>query len=157
MNDKSLYSDFLGKFIRISLLFLGFLYVCGLFISHFHLRRLGIHEFSPFQIQYILTGFTFVLILVAPILVLIVILTIAGKKAPFISKILELSLVIILAGITMIYMILFFFYGDFEWSWIFARSGKIIKFGGIYWLLYGWLVYATGKSLIDDLVRIRRG
>ena len=156
MIEKSPYPIFLGKSIGISALLTGFLYFCGMFISFFHLRRLGIFELFSFQIQYILVGFIFVLILIAPIFIFIVLSAIAGKKTTNVSKFLELSIVSLLAGFTFIYMLLFFFYGNFEWNWILTRSGHIVKFGNLYWLLYSWFFYATGKSLIDDLVKIKR-
>lgn len=155
MIEKSPYSIFLGKFIGISVLLSVFLYVCGMFISFFHLRRFGIFEISSFRIHYILVGFIFVLILMAPILIFIVLSTIAGKKTNIVSKILELSIVSLLAGFTFFYVLLFFFYGDFKWNWILTRFGQIVKLGNLYWLLYVWLFYATGKSLIDDLVKIK--
>jgi len=154
--EKSPYSIFAGKSIGISALLTGFLYVCGMLISFFHLRRLGIFEISSFQIHYILVGFIFVLILMAPILIFIVLSAIAGKKTNTVSKILELSIVGLLAVFTFFYVLLFFFYGNFEWSWILTRFGEIVKIGYIYWLLYAWLFYATGKSLIDDLAKIKR-
>jgi len=156
MTEKSSFSIFLGKSIGISALLLGFLNICGMFISFFHLRRFGIFEISFFQIQYIFVGFIFVLILIAPILIFIVLAAIAEKKTNTLSKILELSIVGLLAAITFIYILLFFFYGDFEWNWILTRFGQVIKFGNIIWLLYAWLFYATGKSLIDDLTKIKR-
>ncbi len=156
MIEKSPHSIFPGKSFGISVFLSCFLYVCGMFISFFHFRRFGIYEISSFQIQYILVGFIFVLILMAPILIFIVLSAIAGKKTNNVSKILELSIVSLLAGITFIYILLFFFYGDFKWNWILTRFGQIVKFGNIYWLLYAWLFYATGKSLIDDLVKIKR-
>ena len=113
MIEKSSYSIFPGKSIGISALLLGFLYVCGMFISYFHLRRLGIFEMFSFQIHYILIGFIFVLVLMAPILIFIVFSAIASKKANKVSKILELSIFSLLAGITFIYILLFFFYGSF--------------------------------------------
>jgi len=153
--EKSPYSIFLGKSIGISALLSGFFYVCGMFIFFFHLRRVGIFEISSFQIQYISVGFIFVLILMAPILIFIVLSAIVNKKTNPVSKILELSVVSLLTGITFIYLLLFFFYGDFKWNWILTRSGQIVKFGNIIWLLYAWLFYATCKSLIDDLAKIK--
>lgn len=155
MIEKSPVSIFPRKSIGISAFLLGFLYVCGMFISFFHLRHFGIFKISSFQIQYILVGFIFVLILMAPILIFIVLSAIACKKTNTVSKILELSIVSLLAGFTFIYMLLLFFYGNFEWNWILTRFGQIVKFGNIYWLLYSWLFYATGKSLIDDLAKIK--
>lgn len=156
MIEKSPYSNFLGKSIGLTALLTGFLYVCGMFISFFHLRRFGIFEISSFRIEYILVGFIFVFILMAPILIFIVFSATAGKKTNLLSKILELSIVSLLAGFTFFYILLFFFYGNFEWNWILTRFGEIVKFGNIYWLLYAWLFYATGKSLIDDLGKIKR-
>lgn len=128
-----------------------------MFVSHFHLRRFGVYDIPFFQIQYLLVGFSFIFILLSPILVLIVFLTIAKRQISMVSKILELAIVSILVTFVLLYMILFFFYGDFEWRWIFTKSGQIIAIGNLYWLLYVWLLYATGKSLIDDLKKIKRG
>lgn len=156
MTDKSPFSGLIGISLGISILFFGFLYFYGFFVSQFHLRQYGIYEISHFQIQYILVGFISVLILMAPILIFIVLLTIAGQKTNRVSKILELSIVSLLAGFTLIYLLYFFFYGDFEWNWILTRFGQIVKIGNIYWLLYAWFFYATCKGLIDDLIKIKR-
>lgn len=102
-------------------------------------------------------GFSFIFILLSPILVLIVFLTIANRQIPMVSKILELAIVSILATFVLLYMILFFFSGNFEWKWIFTKTGMLMRIGNLYWLLYVWLLYATGKSLIDDLLKIKRG
>lgn len=33
---------------------------------------------------------------------------------------------------------------------------SIVRIGNFFWLLFVWLIYATGKSLIDDLIRIKK-
>lgn len=157
MTDKPPYANVLSKFIGFSVILLGLLYACGLFVSHFHLRHFGVYEISSFHMTYLLVGFTLMLILLAPILVLTAILTIAIRQTSIISRILELSIVTLLAVSALIYMIMFFFYGDFEWGWIFTKSSQIIRMGNLYWVLYAWLFYATGKSLIDDLLKIKQG
>lgn len=153
---RSVFFDFLEKSLFLSALFIGLLYICGLFITNVHLRRFGIFDLPPFRLEYILVGFTFLFIVLSPILVILVFSAIIGRQVSLLSKIIESIVVLVCVSITAVYLALSFLYGDFKWGWILPEFRKIIKIVNFYWLLLAWLIYATGKSLITDLKRARK-
>jgi len=56
------------KFSKFSFLIAIILYIIGLIITNIYLSRFGIYDISLLQVQYILTGFVFLIFFLAPIL-----------------------------------------------------------------------------------------
>jgi len=58
----------LEKFSKFSFLIAIILYIIGFIITNIHLSRFGIYDISLLQVQYILTGFVFLIFFLAPLL-----------------------------------------------------------------------------------------
>jgi len=109
---KFLYLDLLERSFKYFAIIIGFLYFCGLIITNLHLGRFGISNISILRIQYIITGFDFMLFLFLPFLAIIspiLVLRIMGKNFHKENKFMKIFIIVemILIAISSIVTIFF--------------------------------------------------